>query len=405
VDAPPSAPGQPRTPMTESAAWRVASRTVFLVFVILFAAWLAVQLRTVVVQLLLAVIIAAGMTPLVDRLARPYRLRRAGRTWTPPRALAVLALYLLLLAVIALILSLVTPPVVDDTEALVRSLPSYVDDMQAWVLALPARYPFLPQLGEADLAAGVVDQLRALATQVGNQLSGLLGQTLILLRFVVGFLSGALNGIFVLVLALYITQDSERILRYLVGFMPEDRQEQVFQAAGRIGDRLGGWVRGQIALSAIIGTLTFVGLSLIGVKYAVLLALIAAVGEAIPLIGPIISAVPAVFVASFQSPLQGALTLVLYIVVQQLENNLIVPKVMERAVSLHPLAVMVALLTGAELLGVTGAILSVPVAAAISVVIREVRLEQRERAQRKQAALAPDGRSGERRPAPAAPPR
>jgi predicted PurR-regulated permease PerM len=79
--------------------------------------------------------------------------------------------------------------------------------------------------------------------------------------------------------------------------------------------------------------------------------------------------------------------------------------VMERAVALHPLAVMVALLTGAELLGVTGAILSVPVAAAISVVIREVRLEQRERAQRKQAALTPDGRSGERRPAPAAPPR
>jgi predicted PurR-regulated permease PerM len=100
---------------------------------------------------------------------------------------------------------------------------------------------------------------------------------------------------------------------------------------------------------------------------------------------------------------------VLYIMVQQLENNLIVPKVMERAVSLHPLAVIVALLIGGELLGVTGAILSVPVAAAISVVIREVRLEQRERAQRKQAALPadlpPDGRPGERRPAPATPPR
>jgi predicted PurR-regulated permease PerM len=394
--------------MTESAAWRVASRTVFLVFAVALAAWLVVRLRTQVVQLLLAVIISAGMTPLVDRLARPYRLGRAGRTgrtWTPPRALVVLALYLLLIAVIVLVLSLVLPPVADDIEGLVRRIPSYVDDVEAWVLALSARYPFLPQLGEADLSAGLVDKLKPLAAQIGNQLSSLLGQTLTLIRFVADLLSGALSGIFVLVLALYITQDSERILRYLVGFMPEERQEQVLQAAGRIGDRLGGWLRGQIALSAIIGAMTFVGLSLIGVPYAVLLALIAAVGEAIPLIGPIFSAVPAVFVAFFQSPLQGLLTLALYILVQQLENHLVVPKVMERAVALHPLAVIIALLVGGELLGITGAILSVPVAAAIAVVIREVRLEQRERAQRKQAALPPDGRPGKRRPAPAAPPR
>ncbi len=137
--------------------------------------------------------------------------------------------------------------------------------------------------------------------------------------------------------------------------------------------------------------MTFVGLSLIGVNYAVLLALIAAVGEAIPLIGPIISAVPAVIVAFFEFPLQGFLTLGLYILIQQLENNLIVPKVMERAVALHPLAVMVALLAGAELLGVTGAILSVPVAAAFSVVVQEARRLQRRRDQRKAGLLEPGG--------------
>ena len=367
----------------------MASRTVLFVFALLFLVWLSVKLQSVLVQVLLAVIVAAGMTPLVDRAARPYRLiGRRGRTVTPPRAVVVLAVYLVLIATIVLIGSVVVPPVVDDTEALVRSIPSYVGDFEEWVLALPQRYPFLPTFGEEDLATGLVDQIQSLVSQLGSQLSGLLGQTLTVLRFLVGFLSGALNGIFVLVLALYITQDSERILRYLVAFMPEERQDQVLQTAGRIGDRLGGWVRGQITLSAIIGALTFVGLSLIGVRYAVLLALFAAVGEAIPLIGPIISAVPAVIVASFQSPLQGLLTLGLYIVVQQLENNLIVPKVMERAVALHPLAVMLALLAGSELMGVSGAILSVPVAAALSVLVREVRLEQRERGQRKRAQAA-----------------
>jgi predicted PurR-regulated permease PerM len=390
VDAPRT--GQPRPPraaLSEAGAWRVASRTVLFVFSLLFLIWLSVKLQSVLVQVLLAVIVAAGMTPLVDRAARPYRLfGRRGRTISPPRAVVVLAVYLVLIAAIVLIGSLVIPPVVDDTEALVRNIPSYVDDFEAWVLALPVRYPFLPTFGEEDLASGLVDQIQSLVSQLGSQLSGLLGQTLTVLRFLVGFLSGALNGIFVLVLALYITQDSERILRYLVAFMPEERQDQVLQTAGRIGDRLGGWVRGQIALSAIIGAMTFVGLSLIGVRYAVLLALFAAVGEAIPLIGPIISAVPAVIVAFFQSPLQGLLTLGLYIVVQQLENNLIVPKVMERAVALHPLAVMLALLAGSELMGVAGAILSVPVAAALSVLVREVRLDRREHEQRKRALVA-----------------
>ena len=311
---------------------------------------------------------------------------------TPPRAMVVLALYILLIATIVLIGSVVIPPVVEDTEDLVRSVPDYVDDFQAWVLTLPERFPFLPQLGLPDFTAGLPEQLQDLVAQLGSQFAGLLGQTLNVLRFLVGFLSGALNGIFVLVLALYITQDSERILRYLVGFMPQQRQAQMREMLGTIGDRLGGWLRGQIALSAIIGTVTFVGLSLIGVNYAVLLALIAAVGEAIPLIGPIISAVPAVIVAFFQSPLQGFLTLGLYILIQQLENNLIVPKVMERAVALHPLAVMVALLAGAELLGVTGAILSVPVAAALSVVVQEVRRLQRKRDQQKRRCARRAGR-------------
>jgi predicted PurR-regulated permease PerM len=380
VDATPPVPG--RTPLTESAAWRVMSRTVLFICAIVFTIWLAVRLQTVLVQLLLAVIIAAGMTPLVDRLTMtPLRFGR--RRWTPPRALAVLLLYLLLIGTVVLIGSVIIPPVVADTEALVLNIPSYVDDFEGWVLTLPERFPFLPRFGADQLASGFSDQLQNLAAQIGTQLSGLLGQTLNILRFVVGFLSGALDGIFILVLALYITQDSKRILDYLVGFMPEDRQDQAMQAAGRIGDRLGGWVRGQIALSAIIGAMSFVGLSLIGVKYAVLLALIAAVGEAIPLIGPIITAVPAVIVAFFQSPLQGTLTLGLYIVVQQLENNLIVPKVMERAVQLHPLAVMVALLAGAELLGVTGAVLSVPVAAALSVLVLEARRERSEHIRRR----------------------
>ena len=368
--------------MTEAAAWRVAWRTVLLVFGIIAAVWLLVQLRSVVVQVVLAVILAAGMAPPVDRLTRPvplwpdrvgWRGRRSSpagdgavRTWAPPRALVVLLLYLVVIGVAVALGALLLPPAAQDLEDLVRRLPAYAAAVQDWVVALPARYPFLAQL---DLSAGAMRQLASGVAQLGS----VFGQAVVVLRVAMGVLGGALNGIFVLVLALYITEDMDRIRRYALSFLPPERRDRTGLLLSRIGQRLGGWLRGQLTLSAIIGGMSLVGLWTIGVPYAVLLALVAAVGEAVPLIGPIISAVPAVLVAFFQSPVQGLLTIGLYVLVQQLENNLVVPKVMQQAVALHPLAVMVALLAGGELLGVTGAILSVPVAATVAVVLEEVR--------------------------------
>jgi predicted PurR-regulated permease PerM len=347
----------------------VAARTVLLAFALVLAVWLVVRLQSVLVQLLLAVILAAGMGPLVNQLAAHPWVTVGRWSWRPSRGLVVLVLYLALVLLVSLLGAILVPPLVNEIEDLVRRLPGYAADLQAWLLTLPERYPFLPAI---DLAAGLAEQLRAGAAQ----LASLLGQALLLVRLALGLLSGTLNGIFVLILALYLTADSERILRSVLSFLPADRQELAERVAFRIGERLGGWVRGQIALSVIIGTITFVGLTLIDVRYAVLLALIAAIGEAVPMVGPIFSAIPAVMIASLQSPLQGLLTLGLYILVQQLENNLIVPKVMERAVALHPLVVLLALLSGAELLGVAGAVLAVPVAAALAVVLDEVRRER-----------------------------
>lgn len=366
--------GSPQTGVPEAAAWRVAYRAVLLTFALLIGLWLLVQLRAVVVQVVLAVILAAGMTPLVDRIAPVARLasRTGGqRRWTLPRALVVLLLYLLLVLLIVGMVALLVPPVVSEVEELVRQAPEYAANFQAWITELPSRYSFLPAL---DVNQGLTQQLRSGAAQF----AGVLSRALVVVQVLVGLLSGALNGIFILFLALYLTVDSNRIQKYMIGFLPADRREQALDVTARIGDRLGGWVRGQIMLSAIIGGITLIGLWVLDVRYAVLLSLVAALGEAVPLIGPIISSVPAIIIAFFHSPVQGLLTIGLYVLVQQLENTLVVPKVMERAVSLHPLAVMVALLAGAELLGVTGAILSVPVAAAFSVVIDEVR-EERER--------------------------
>jgi predicted PurR-regulated permease PerM len=341
-------------------------------------------LRSVVVQVIMAVIISAGMTPLVDRLAPPFPTSPTTPTTptTPaspatakprprlPRPLAVLAVYLSLIGVLVALGMAIIPPAAGQVRDLGRDAPRYLEQFQAWVAGLSDRYPFIPP----GLAESIPDQLQA---SVG-QLRGVLDQALVAVGVVLDALQGLLNFVFILFLALYMTSDSARIRRYFVSFLDDSRRAQAERVTDHIGDRLGGWVRGQIALSAIIGAITLTGLAVIGVPYAVLLALIAAVGEAVPMVGPIISAVPAVIVAFFVSPLHGFLTLGLYVLVQQVENAVVVPKVMERAVALHPLAVMLALLIGGELYGVSGAILSVPVAAAISVIVNEVRRERAE---------------------------
>jgi predicted PurR-regulated permease PerM len=355
--------------LTESAAWRVSTRTVLFVLGLLFAVWLAVQLRSVLVQVVLAIIFSAGMTPLVDRLTTSESVQHW--RWRPARSLVVLVLYLALIGLLIGLGAIALPPLFRELEDLVRRLPAEAMHFQAWVETLPETYPFLP----ADISQPAATQLRSLTAQF----SGLLSQALVVVRLAVGILGGALNGIFTLILALYITADSRRILRYFVTFLPENRQDQAQRVAEHIGQRLGGWVRGQLLLSAIIGSMTLVGLSLIGVRYAVLQSLIAAVGEAVPMVGPIFAAVPAIIIAFLQSPVQGFLTLGLCILIQQLENNLVVPKVMGRAVALHPVAVMLALLIGSELMGITGAILAIPVTAALSVIIDEIRHERVER--------------------------
>jgi predicted PurR-regulated permease PerM len=352
--------------VTESAAWRVASRTVILFLSLIFLGWLIVQLRSVVVQVMLAIILSAGMTPLVDRITLDESVRHW--RWKPPRALIVLALYLTLVLLVLLFGAIVIPPLAIEIEDLVTRVPGYLVNFELWLENMSRTNPFF-----ATVDAG--DQLGQLSSQLASQITIVLSQALVVVRVAMSLLGGILDTIFTLILALYITADSKRIVSYLQAFAPVDRRVQAARISERIGQRLGGWLRGQLLLSAIIGTMTLIGLSLIGVHYAVLLAFLAAIGEVIPMVGPIFSAIPAVIIAFTQSPVHGLLTLGLYVLVQQLENNLVVPKVMSRAVELHPLVVMLALLAGSQLMGITGAILSVPVAAALAVIVDEVRRE------------------------------
>jgi predicted PurR-regulated permease PerM len=333
------------------------------------------ELRAVIVQLLLAVLLAAAATPMVNALTQSERALKW--RWRPGRGLAALVVFLAAVVVLALGVLTIIATVAPDVNDLAARLPGYVGRLQLALDDVLARNP--------DLASRLSGAVPSLQDVLGGAV-GLMGQASRLVGFATGIFSGALYLLFSLILALYLTIDGERIRRYLIQFLPFDRQDQALSVTEHIGVRLGAWARGEALLGAIIGGLTWLAAMLLGLPYAGALALLAAVGELVPNLGPIVASIPLIAVGLLVSPTHGLLALAAAVLIQQLENNLIVPRVMSQAVNLHPVAVMVAILAGNELLGISGALLAVPVVASLSVVIDEV---QRERLARRLAAPDP----------------
>ena len=346
--------------MTERDVLRLVVRSALLIALIGLIGWFAWTVRGVLVLFLVSIILATGLSPIVDAISGHGPRRRFLRL---PRGLAVLLLYLGLFVGIGLVVLWIIPPLVEQAEDFAEQIPAYTHSAREGLRALEETYPLVQGL-DARLIAQVGESLGDI-TITPSQASSVF-------RFALGVVSGVLSFLLLLVLTFYLIVDGAQLRRGLLALLPRESRPLAEAVADRVRLKIGAWLIGQMLLSAIIGAATFVGLALLGVPYALLLAVIAAIGELIPMLGPILAAVPAVVVASFVSPLLGLLTLGLYVLVQQVENHVIVPQVMRRAVDLPPVVVIVALLMGSEVLGVVGAILALPVAAAISVVVGEL---------------------------------
>jgi predicted PurR-regulated permease PerM len=169
----------------------------------------------------------------------------------------------------------------------------------------------------------------------------------------------------------YLVLDRPKLHRYLLRLFEDQGAEAKAEAlVVAIEKQVGGWVRGELLLMLVIGVMTYAGLMLLGVPYALPLAVIAGLLEAVPNLGPTIAAIPAIIIALTISPIIALGTLILSVVIQQLENNLIVPKIMQSATGTEPLITILVLLVGFALGGITGAILSMPIYLTIQTVIK-----------------------------------
>jgi predicted PurR-regulated permease PerM len=294
-------------------------------------------------------LIAMGISPLVRLVERRGFTRL-------PRWLAILVIYAVIVGALAGFLAIVIPPFAEQAEELWRSLPRRLEQAQAALIRLGIlRRPIT--LGEAVQQAPGTDGASAV------------GAIYVAVRNVLGGVFGIIG---VVLLTFYMLVDSAQIFRFFVRLFPRDKRAQVTTIVETVAVKVSAWLGGQLLLAVIIGVTSAIGLGLMGVPYFFVLALISAVGEMIPMVGPILSAIPAILIAAAVSPGLALAVTIFFIVQQQLENHILVPKIMSRQVGLSAVTVILALGMGAELLGIVGAILSVPTAAIVQVLIQEL---------------------------------
>jgi len=266
-----------------------------------------------------------------------------------PRILGVIFIYLVMFLMIALVVTLIFPPLASQVKQLAISFPDFMDKIGLSVQELWGKYQI-----EGNLQT-LLDKLSSKLNQATSSV----------FSTVINLFGGLFSAGIVLVISFYLAVQEKGVKRFLISLTPQEHQHYLSDLIERIQGKIGAWLRGQLLIMLIIGILTYIGLYFLGVKYALTLALVAGLLEIVPYIGPIMALIPAAILAFVQSPFLALLVVLLFIVIQQLENYIILPQVMKKTVGLNPIVIIIVMLIGAKLAGVMGLILSVPLAAAL----------------------------------------
>lgn len=316
----------------------ISHRTIVFTVVFLIALWLLYLIRDILLQFFVSLLIMTILNPFVSRLAE-YKI---------PRSVSILLVYLLVLILVSISVAGVVPPLIDQSTTLVNRIPYLVEQVGAFGV-----------FGERLLneVISLVGSLPASAA-----------------KFSVSVFSNVINLAAVLVFTFYLLLSRDKLESNMGVYFSKQRQESIERILDLLEEKLGGWLRGQVALMALVGVATYIGLLILNIPFALPLAILAGLLEIIPYLGPFASAVPAVLIGLGISPVIGLAVVALYFLIQQLENYIFVPKVMERSVGVSPIVTLLALAIGFRLAGITGVVISVPVVVVLQVLVDEFML-------------------------------
>jgi predicted PurR-regulated permease PerM len=333
----------------------ITAGTVVKALFIAAAAWAAWEVRWIILDVLTAIVIASAIEPGIRKLMH-FRF---------PRVLAVIAVYLLMFLTFFVVFYFFLPSVLEDLATFIQQLPNYLDaftrvgafDQYAQILGVPA--PSQLSIG------GIMESVRAGLNVTGTYTNAFSAATQIF--------GGVFSFIIIIVFSFYFAVLETGVDDFIRIIVPKKRQHYVLDLWKRSQHKIGLWMQGQLLLGFLMGVFVYLSLMILQVPHALVLAVIAAVFEIIPVFGPTLAAVPAVIIAFVSGgPLFGLVIAGVYILLQQFENHLIYPLVVTRVVGVPPLLVILALIIGGKLAGFLGIILAVPLAATIQELARDI---------------------------------
>lgn len=312
----------------------ISHKTIIFTLILLVTMWLLYQIKDVLFGFFIALILVGALNPTVASIEK-HGL---------PRWLAILFLYVILLLFIACVLAGLVPPLVQQVGELGRTIPSIAEKLG--FLSLPP-----------DVIASQVKDLIALPSGV--------------LRLTVSLFSNTVSILAILVVTFYALLEHRNLDKYLFDLFGHKGEKRGKKVIRNIEKALGDWVRAEAILMLFVGTLSYLGFLLLGLEFALPLALLAGLLEILPNIGPTLAAIPAIMIGLFTSPLLGLAILAWCFLVQQIENNLLVPQVMKNTVGINPVITLLSLAIGFRLAGVGGAVLAIPIYLTIRTIVFE----------------------------------
>lgn len=325
--------------MNEKLKMEVSTWTIVRFFLVAIGFYVLFLVKDIVAMFFIVLILAATFSPVVKSWQRYLG-----------RVFSILALFLILFISVVAIFYIIIPPLVNQTAELANSIPAYLNTLNFDLLR--------------QYQSEIKSSLQSVASNLGSLTANIYSVTS-------GIVSAIFAVIMILVLTFYILIDEESVKKYISSVFTLEHKENAILVINKIAAKVGSWFRGQIMLALSIFVVDFIGLSIIGVPYALILAIIAGLLEFIPTVGPFIAGILSTLIALTISPWKALFVIILFLAVQMLENMYLVPKIMQKAVGISPVVIILSLLVGAKIFGIVGAILSIPLAASLSVVVVE----------------------------------
>lgn len=306
------------------------------------------QIIDILAILFLGIVIASALDPVILRLKR-YHIPRVG---------SAIIIYLAVFFGFAAFFYFLIPPIIDEGTRFLDDFPRIQQNLMRSDVVRAIPFSSLLNQNILELSQNGLGILKGIGGNFLNVSSQIFG--------------GVLSFVLLVVISFYLSMQENGVTRFLQAILPLRYEAYAIEVWDRARRKLGTWLQAMFILMAIVGTLVYVSMSIVGIKFAFLLGVLSGLFEIIPIVGPILGAIPGVTLGLLQSPATGLLVLLVYITIQQVENHVFVPLIMQKAIGLNPIVIVVALLIGGKLGGVMGLLIAVPLATVIVEVIEDI---------------------------------